>query len=81
MPACPKCGSEKLIEGRIRNPGKGWGWDSVFRPKTIRWFCISLDGGVVVDNESFACLDCGLIWSSASPEELRSFVKKHCRGA
>lgn len=77
MPACLKCGSEKVIEGRL--VGSGRTRTVVFRPKSLRWFSLSLFGGVFADGKSFACLDCGLIWSSAAPDELRTFVKKHCR--
>lgn len=77
MPACLKCGSEKVIEGRLCNSGETW--TAVFRPTSTPIFDFSLYGGVFVDSKSFACVDCGLIWSSASPEELRTFVEKHGR--
>ena len=79
MPACLKCGSEKVIQGRLVSNRMTWG--AVFQPKSIRFLNLSLYGGAVTDSKSFACLDCGLIWSSASPEELRTFVKKHCKQA
>jgi hypothetical protein len=77
MSACLKCGSEKVIQGRLRGSSKSW--PAVFRPKSMRWFNLSLYGGVFTDGKSFACLDCGLVWTSAAPHELRMFVKNHCK--
>ena len=28
--------------------------------------------------EGFACLDCGLVWSSTAPDELAAFIRKNC---
>jgi hypothetical protein len=75
MPACLKCGSEKVIEGRI----VGQRWEPVFRPKSLRFWSFSFNGGVFLSDKSFACPVCGLVWSSTPPDELSTFVKKHCR--
>lgn len=76
MPACLKCGSERVIEGHIQKTGRGW--NSVFRPNSIRWFCFSFFGGVLLDDKAFACRDCGLIWTAVPRDVLRKFVDKHC---
>jgi len=79
MPAGLKCGSEKVIQGRMVCSARMQ--RPVFRPKSLRFFSFLFSGGVLASDKSFACLDCGLIWSSAAPDELRTFVKKHCKQA
>lgn len=76
MPACLKCGSDRVIEGRLVSGGENAG--AIFQPSGHRWLSFSIYGGVFVEKESFACTDCGLVWSTTSTEELRTFIEKHC---
>ena len=42
-------------------------------------FSLALSRGVDLSTDpSFACLDCGLVWSSLRPDELKEFISKHC---
>jgi hypothetical protein len=51
----------------------------VFRPGNARFFALTLAHGIPVDTESYACLDCGFVWSETNPQALREFIEKHCR--
>ncbi len=42
-------------------------------------FTLTLDGGTKLGRKGlFACLDCGLVWSSTQPDKLADFIQKHC---
>ena len=48
-----------------------------------RWFptrfaTLSISGGVPVADESFACLDCGLVWTVTDKDKLLGFLESHC---
>lgn len=72
---CPKCQSERTVKGSIIG-GESFG--GVFRPETLISWHITLRDGVEV-GESFACQECGLVWSSLDPEALREFLRSHCK--
>jgi hypothetical protein len=77
MSYCPKCNSERLVNGKITSARDGT--VVVFSPAGQRFFSLSMFGGVqFADNGAFACLDCGLVAASVSALELRDFVQKHC---
>ena len=74
---CPKCGSLNIHQGRLMPSGQA-SW-VIFRPEGTRFFSLSLYGGVVLRSDrSFACLDCGLVWSSVPRDELKEYIFKHC---
>ena len=76
MPACLKCGSEKVVAGKISPTGESSG--AVFEPKSRRILTISIYGGSRLAKEAFACRVCGLVWSSTSLAELEKFLMRHC---
>ncbi len=76
MNTCPKCHSKRAITGKLVQHGGST--SAVFRPAKTRFATLSVAGGVKVAEESFACLDCGLIWGQAAPEELLRFLQSHC---
>jgi hypothetical protein len=76
MPACLKCGSKRVVAGKIASTGDGKG--AVFEPRSLRIFTITIYGGTRLTKEAFACRDCGLVWSSTSPAQLEKFLKRHC---
>ena len=74
MKQCLSCRSDRVVSGKIsagRDP-------AVFQPDGLRSFTFTLLGGTKFTEQAFACLDCGLVWSSISAGELRMFVEKHC---
>ena len=74
---CPKCGSQNVEQGRLVPSGRG-AW-VIFRPERTHFFNLSLWGGIVLrSGDSFACSECGLVWSRLQPEELKEFIFKHC---
>lgn len=48
-----------------------------FRPATLRWFPYILQRGVPIQQRFNVCLSCGLVWSSVSPEAVRTLLEKH----
>jgi hypothetical protein len=40
-------------------------------------FIFRLSAGTPVVGGFQACLECGLVWSHVSPEELRALIQKH----
>jgi hypothetical protein len=75
MKECPKCGSAKVFEGRHFNAISGGGLQ-YFRPKGLK--LITLSGAdVPIRNSTFtACLECGMLWSSIKPEDLKKVLSK-----
>jgi hypothetical protein len=41
-------------------------WHSFFNP------------GITMPKAAISCLDCGLVWTDAPPDELRKIIQKHC---
>ena len=74
MDRCLKCNGSHIIKGRILGDDGA----TVFRPEGLRSFSLTLYGGTGLTKGAFACLDCGLVWGSTTPEKLRKFVQKHC---
>jgi len=73
---CLKCQSERVTNGHIVHHENQIA--ARFRPEGLRLFAFTLSQGPQMADEAHACLDCGLVWGSTSPEELASFVSKHC---
>jgi len=74
MNECLSCHSVRVVSGKIaagRDP-------AVFQPDGLHSFAFTLSGGTRFTEQAFACLDCGLVWSSTSARELRVFIEKHC---
>jgi hypothetical protein len=76
---CPKCGSSNVTLGRLLPVGRGV--SVMFKPLGTAFFLLRFLGGVVLSsNRSCACLDCGLVWDYLPPDELKEFIRNHCRG-
>lgn len=74
-PACPRCKSHRLVGGRF-TASQG---SPVFRPKAMRSFTLTLFGGVEIWNDQvWACLDCGCLWSEINTTDLKTFIRRHC---
>ncbi len=76
MAQCMRCKSERVTKGSVVN------YDSrqaaSFRPEGLRFFTLTLAQGPQLADEGYACLDCGLVWSSITPDELAAFIRRHC---
>ena len=76
MPQCLQCKSGRVTKGRVENYENHC--TAIFRPEGLKEFTLTLAGGTELGTEAFACLDCGLVWSSTSPSKLAAFIEKHC---
>ena len=75
MDRCLKCNSDRIARGKI----KATDGLPVFSPEGRGFLSRFLFfPGTMFTGEAFACLDCGLVWGSTSPEEVREFIQKHC---
>jgi len=74
---CLKCKSGHVFAGKIGRPTAiGWG-TAIFKPDiSVPFLAPSLGPGPTCDEETFACLDCGLVWSSLIAEDLKNFLTK-----
>jgi len=74
MKQCPKCSRHNVQKGRFAWEG------AFFMPDGLTRFTFCLSTGGFCNDEAFACLDCGLVWSSiASLDRLREFISKRCK--
>ena len=78
---CFKCGGTEIAKGQIAVAGKGKGFFSqnIFQPDTLRFLTFNLTNGTTLQKETYACLDCGMVWSQTNAESLREFMRKHCK--
>jgi len=79
MNKCLKCGGTEIVKGTIRRSTKEYFTDIVFGPDDVRFGAMTLKNGSELQPESFACLSCGMVYSSTDPTELKEFIKKHCK--
>lgn len=81
MNECLKCKSGNVIAGRIGCSTRT-GFSCVFKPtgdRKIRFLAWTVREGTDCNEEAFACLDCGLVWSSLSAQDLKEFITKNCQ--
>jgi len=81
MTKCFKCGGTEIERGTIASPSsESLFRDIVFRPEhKIRFLAMTMRRGVSLYKESYACLDCGSVWSELEGSELRNFIREHCK--
>jgi hypothetical protein len=77
MDECLKCKGNRVVKGRIENYENHG--PAIFRPQELRTFALTITGGTQLVEEAFACLNCGLVWSSTPPEKLATFIQKNCK--
>jgi hypothetical protein len=73
---CPRCGKDTTVTGSVHLPA-----DKVFQPDGIRLlehFLKRLGQPTVIRllGPYRACLDCGLVWNTLSPDELREVIRR-----
>ena len=79
MNQCLKCKSNNVIAGRIGAQSDD-GFSCEFRPhREIRFLAMTFRKGVDCNEEALACLDCGLVWTSVSGQDLKDFITKCCK--
>ena len=79
MTKCLKCGGTEIARGKITRSSEEYFSDIVFEPEGLRFFTLTIQHGTKLDSVSYACLECGTVWSGTSPSALREFIQKHCR--
>ena len=75
--ACPSCKSQHLVVGEI-GPDATSDYSVVFKPERQRLWSLALSKGVELSRETYACRDCGLIWSQVDRAALAEFINRHC---
>ena len=66
---CPSCKCDNTVEGDCTFRGPA----SAFTPDGLKFF--TLDTMVALSEKFHACLECGHVWSSINPEELKNLIK------
>ena len=74
-----KCGDSEIAKGKIRRSSYEYFSDIVFGPDDVRFLALTLDRGTKLVETSYACLNCGAVWSETDPIALRDFIQKHCK--
>jgi hypothetical protein len=79
MTKCLKCGGTDITKGKIRRSSEEFFSDIIFGPEKLRFLTVALQHGTKLEPESYACLNCGTVWSRTDPAALRDFIRKHCK--
>jgi len=78
--SCPKCDGEKFCRGRMeKQMDMGTLPADMIIPEKIKRFRLS--HGVNVDGDAAVCLECGMLWSVLSQQELQDLRDFLCRRA
>ena len=72
---CPRCKDDRTVTGWLYPRDMV----SAFVPSKLRWWSFRLRAGVQVTLPYNACPQCGLVWSTLQPEELRSMLDQYGR--
>ncbi len=70
---CSKCHSQRIVIGSVSDSRRG---RCFFAPAALKFWKITSSYGTKV--ESYACIDCGLVWMQTAPKILEDFVRKYC---
>jgi hypothetical protein len=81
MTRCLQCGGAEIVKGKIRRSSEEYFSDIVFGPDNLRFLTTTLKKGTKLNEESYACLSCGMVWSQTDPKLLKDFIRKHCKSA
>jgi len=79
MTKCLKCGGTELAKGKITRPSSAILMPVVFEPDGLRVLTFTLNHGTALQPDSYACLACGTVWSQTDQNDLREFIRKHCK--
>ena len=53
--------------------------DVIFKPPGVRRLKFTGKGGAEVSPDSYACLDCGTVWSHTDAAALGRFIAANCK--
>ena len=79
MTKCCKCGGTEIVTGKIKTSRDSGLRDTFFLPDHLRFLTATLGKGVRLYRESYACLNCGSVWSETEAGELREFIREHSK--
>jgi hypothetical protein len=77
MKQCPQCKNEKIVTGWLYPRDI----ESAFVPYNLRWWSFRLKAGVRVELPYNACFNCGLVWSTLQPDELKTMLDRYGKHA
>jgi uncharacterized protein (DUF983 family) len=72
--ACPNCGGGTIVEGRVLGQ-LDLGGGLAFRPKGRGFMGWLFRRDLTVNKPTFACSECGLMWTFVSTRPLRRMLK------
>ena len=75
LKACPACGSDALVAGRIDTSRGEEGDAEQFFPKGLGLFCLRRSVSLCGRHPFRACASCGHLWSAFNPDELRTLIE------
>ena len=77
MTKCYKCGGTEIVAGKIKTSRDSGFMDTFFLPSDLQFLVAALGKGTRLYGESYACLNCGSVWSETEASELREFIRKY----
>ena len=72
-PKCSQCQSDRIVVGSVSDSRRG---RCFFAPAALKFWTITKSYGTKVD--SYACINCGLVWMQTPPKMLEDFVRNYC---
>ena len=76
---CLKCGGNEIAKGSLSLTGGHYLSGMVFEPEGRRFFTLTTRPGTTLNPISYACLECGMVWSQTDPNALKEYINKHCK--
>lgn len=70
---CSHCNGRRIVAGSVSDSRRG---RCFFAPVALKFWKITKSYGTKV--ETFACIDCGLVWMQTAPKMLEDFVRNYC---
>jgi hypothetical protein len=71
--SCSKCRGQRIVRGSIVDSHRT---RCFFAPAGLKFWTITKSYGTKVD--SYACIDCGLVWMRTEHKMLEGFVRNYC---
>lgn len=79
MTKCPKCSGNDISKGRLTLSAGHHLSGMAFEPEGRRFFTLTITPGTALHPESYACLQCGAVWSQTDPKALKDYISAHCK--
>ncbi len=74
---CLSCHGNRVAKGKFKPDSRQGVLPIVFGPLGRQAFTFTL-GGPTFTSPAMACLDCGFLWASTSPDKLRRYIQQNC---